>query len=134
MDVSHLLNGSKVNIVSKNIILESSRTGLYDFNTAYATGVEALNNLQGDSIVIQYFRPTYNVTGIDFVDYANPEIIAYLEGDTLYMEHVFEQVQVILLPIWSMASPFYSHEVAPKEPIMGQSRLSRDARIYIGVK
>jgi len=109
IDVSHLPAGAKINIAGENIdVPKSGDVLIYSSSEmkAYISGAESLENVQGNTLVIQYYIPWYFVNGLEILHYGNPQITTYLEGDTLYINYTFDKATVIVLPVWGMVQQF----------------------------
>jgi len=109
IDVSHLPAGIKININGENIdVIKEGTPVIFSSHeiTAYVSGVESLENVQGSTLVIQYWQPWYLVNGIEIFHFSNPQVTAYLEGDTLFISYTFDKATVMILPVWSMARQF----------------------------
>ena len=142
IDVSHLPRGSRIKLETKGKNIAVIATGgafIYGQNdfTAYLSGTDALDNIQGDTIVIAFRPPFYNVNGFELAEFANPRITAHLEGGTLYIEYVIDDAHVVIMPIWSIAGQFdifKDKNLVSENPIGFSSGGNSNASIFIRVE
>ena len=140
IDVSHLPKGSKINVVGENVVIIGGGAAVVyssDNQTANVSGTDALEDLHGDTIVIQFRPPFYNLNGVEMMGYANPRMAARLEGDTLHVEYMIDDAYIIFLPIWSIAGQFESYRekgLLPANPLGFSGRGNTNANIFIGVE
>ncbi|MDR2571018.1 MAG: hypothetical protein LBD23_12135 [Oscillospiraceae bacterium] len=109
IDVSHLPNGSNINVEGENTYITASGMATVFSHSdylAYVSGEDSLNSLQGDTLVLNLIPPWFYVNGIDIFAYANPQINAYLEGNTLFIDYTYDDVQVVIMPIWGIIRQF----------------------------
>jgi len=109
IDISHLPSGSNLYIEGENINIVA--TGLATVFTAReftasVSGTGSLEMIEGDTLIIRFLPPFFNVNGIELFSYANPRVTAYLEGNTLYIEYSVDNVQVVIMPIWGIVRQF----------------------------
>jgi len=109
IDISHLPSGSNLYIEGENINIVA--TGLATVFTAReftasVSGTGSLEMIEGDTLIIRFLPPFFNVNGIELFSYANPRVTAYLEGNTLYIEYTVDNVQVVIMPIWGIVRQF----------------------------
>ena len=110
IDISHLPRGSDINLeITEGISIAAGGNafiyGQNDF-TAYLSGTYALNDIQGNTLLLQFRPPFYHRNDFEIVDFPNLHISAYLEGDTLYIEYSIGDAHTVIIPIWSMAGQF----------------------------
>jgi hypothetical protein len=109
IDVSHLPKGSNINIQGENIAVmaEDGSVSNYHYNSdAVVRGAELLHNLQGDTVVL-FFRPvSFVANGIEIMQFSNPRITAHLDGETLFIFHIRDNANVVIMPIWMIARQF----------------------------
>jgi len=105
IDVSHLPKGSKITLESETVILPTQQESYapYPMSVSYT---DALDSLQGDTLIIRYQFPSYCIDGFELFDYANPKLTATLDGTSLHLDYQFDSGTVIILPIWGMAGQF----------------------------
>ena len=109
IDISHLPAGVNINIQGENInVIEDDSIVIWSSNliTAYINNVDSLTDVHGDTLVIQYWKPWFMVNGIEISKFADPQVTAYLDGDTLFINYTFNRTTVIILPIWSIVRQF----------------------------
>jgi hypothetical protein len=127
VDVSHLPPGSKINIVTSNVIDSFD----YSYGTGYNQGIfknysddprykdkdgllmyvgyneRELSNLNGETLVISYLYKMETIDNLDIVSLANPHLSVRLEGDTLYLDFTYEEnVKVVFMESWSFMRQF----------------------------
>jgi len=142
IDVSHLSSGSSIRLepIGENLsVIAEGGAFIYGQNrfTAYLSGTDALDNIQGDTIVIAFRPPFYNVNGFELAEFANPRITAHLEGGTLYIEYVIDDAHVVIMPIWSIAGQFdifKDKNLVSENPIGFSSSGNSSANIFIRVE
>jgi hypothetical protein len=109
IDISHLRNGSRVDIDGTNIYIMQPESWIWQTNgSAIVSNAESLYNIHGDTIVIWYRPAWFLVNGIDVLKYNNQQLYVHLEGNTLFLNYSYDNVHVMLLPIWSLARQFDS--------------------------
>jgi len=111
IDVSHLPKGSNIKLEGENIDIIAEGTTVVMRNRTqptYVSGTDALNDLQGNTIVVKFRPPFYHVNGIELYGYAFPHMTAYLENDTLHLDYSIEEAHVVVLRIWGIARQFES--------------------------
>jgi len=109
IDVSHLPAGIKININGENIdVIREGVFVIYSSHElkAYVSGVESLENVQGNTLVIRYWHPWFLVNGVEISHFGNPQVIAYLEDDTLFISYIFDKATAMILPVWGMVRQF----------------------------
>jgi hypothetical protein len=109
IDISHLPEGSGINISGANLAImsESGTVSNYNYNTdAVVHGADVLNDLQGGTLVIQFRPVAYIVNGIEILQYTNQRVTAYVDGDTLFMDYIRDSASVVFLPVWGIARQF----------------------------
>ena len=136
IDVSHLPEGSRVDIKGDNIRVYAE--GEYteyaqDFTNVSISVADSMQFIKGDTLIIKYYRPTYTAYGIDSMQFANPQVTAYLEGSTLYIDYTIDNTQIIIMPIWSIAGQFERYQgrsVLPPDSFWHSEEIG-NASIYI---
>ena len=114
VDVSHLPKGSRINLMGKNIDIGSDDTNFTTvsgppgrpFMPAYIGGKETLDSLDTDTLVIEFRPPFYEVNGIEFAGYADPQLDVRLIGDTLRIDYKIKNTHIAIIPIWGIARQF----------------------------
>jgi hypothetical protein len=109
IDVSHLPRGSNINIKGENIAVlsEDGSVSNYHYNSdAVVHGAELLHNIQGDTIVILFRPVSHIVNGIEILQFSNPRITARLDGETLFLSHIRDSANVVIMPMWGIARQF----------------------------
>jgi len=109
IDVSHLPRGSKINIIGTNIVIpdEDGSVSYNNYNEdAVVIGAEALNNLQGDTLIVDFRPAEYIVNGIEILQYTNQRVTAHIDGDTLTLDHTRDSASVVIMPIWGIVRQF----------------------------
>ena len=109
IDVSHLPKGSSIKIEAENIGIIAEGAAVITgsaASSAFLGGVSALDDIQGDTVVIRFRPPFFHVNGVDLTGYANAQITASLVGDTIYMKYSIDDACVVILPVWSFAGQF----------------------------
>ena len=143
-DISHIPNGSKINIADGNFInftynALSEDEWMYSFYD-YPINLydaDSLMSIQGDTLIVEYSPPWFFVNGIDILQYANPRFSAYLEDDTLHVEYSFEKANVIIMPIWGLIRQFdifKDRGLYLSEPIGFNSSSRSSGAIFISVE
>ena len=140
IDISHLQRGSNINLVVNDNIIETGKGGTLFYGqgnaAAYLSGTDALDNIGGNTIVLQFRPPFRYVNGFELVSFANPRIAAYLEGDTLHVEYSIDDAQIVIIPIWSIAGQFDIFKdkgLVTENPLGYSSGGNSDANIHISV-
>ena len=108
IDISHIANGRRIDITGTNIQIMEQGEWIWsrDKNSAIVSGVDSLDSIQGDTIVVGYRPAWYLINGIEVLQYTNQQLSVHLEGNTLILDYTRDNVHVILMPIWSMARQF----------------------------
>jgi len=109
IDISHLPDGVNININGENIYInDHNAPNLFSSNNliAFISGWPNTQNVRGDTLVIQYRPPWYTVNGIDILKFANPQVSAFMEGNTLFINYTFDKTTVIIMPVWSIVRQF----------------------------
>jgi hypothetical protein len=108
IDVSHIPDGSRINIDGTNIrVMQPGQwTSFSNDYSAIVSGAEELSNIQGDTIIVEYRPAWFLVNGIEVFKYTNAQISVHLEGNMLIIDYSFDNVHVMLMPIWSLARQF----------------------------
>jgi len=109
IDISHLSAGSIINIsASENIIFSemgghwvSPMAGEINAYLSYP-----LDNIQGDTLIVNFQLPRYALNGIELYDFSDAQVTTHLEDDTLFINYYIESTYVIIMPIWSFARQF----------------------------
>ena len=139
IDVSHLPEGSSIDIKGENIRVyaEEEDTVYYqDFSNVSVSCADSLKGIQGDTLIISYYRPIYTVNGIDLTQFSNPQVTAYLKGNTLYIDYTIDNTQIVIMPIWGIAGQFerYEGRGVLKPDSFWYSEETGNASIYIRVE
>ena len=140
IDVSHLPNGSRIDVKGENIDVTSMGVAtVYSSNDLLAriSGVEALEDLQGDTLVIWFFPPFYNINGVELMRFANPRVEAYMDGSSLVIDYSIDDAQVVLVPIWSLARQFdrfKDKDLFPEHTLFSSIGGNKSANIYVSVE
>ena len=104
IDISHLPGGSKINLRRTNIVIPNEEGYALNYNDkteAVVHGIEALSDLQGDTLVIDFRPAEYIVNGIEMLQYTNPRMTARLDGYTLFLEFTRDKsTNVIFMQHW----------------------------------
>ena len=109
IDISHLQSGSRVDIDGTNIYIMQSDSWVWQTNgSAIVSNTESLYSIHGDTIVIWYRPAWFLINGIEVLKYTNQQLSVHLEGNTLFLNYSYDNVHVMLLPIWSLARQFDS--------------------------
>jgi len=77
------------------------------------------------------------VNGVDLFGYANPQMTAYLDDDTLYIDYSVGEAHVVIIPVWSFARQFENFKdkgLFKATPLGYSSGGSMNANIYISVE
>jgi len=109
IDISHLPRGSRIELKIDDtdaVISYGMMEAFSDHMSVFITGLDALDNLQDDMLIIMYRLPFFHIDGVDLIQFAAPLLEIYLEGNSLFISYAIESAQVIILPIWSIASQF----------------------------
>ena len=109
IDISHLPNGSNIEVqIADRSVMANVVTGASFFSSAPVSisERESLRNIQGDTLIVSYRPPFFQVDGMMLSDFADTQLIAYLEGNVLFIDNIIDNVQVVILPIWGMARQF----------------------------
>ena len=108
IDISHLPNGSniEVRVENRGVLVDAAGSRFFSDTPVTISGVESLQNIQGDTLILSYRPPFLQVNGIMLSDFANSQLIAYLEGNVLFVDSVTDNAQVVILPIWNIARQF----------------------------
>jgi hypothetical protein len=107
-DISHLPNGSRIDIAGTNIHIWQPGQWVWSSDEAFANVsiADELYNIQGDKITVGY-RPAWHlVNGIEVYKYTNQHLSVHLEGNTLILDYTRDNVHVLIMPIWSLARQF----------------------------
>jgi hypothetical protein len=108
VDVSHITNGRRIDVTGTNIQIMEQGEWIWsrDKNSAIVSGVDSLDSIQGDTIVVGYRPAWYLINGIEVLQYTNQQLSVHLEGNTLILDYTRDNVHVILMPIWNLARQF----------------------------
>jgi len=141
IDVSHIPNGSDIRIGGENLyFLEAEAVTIWSSRAtsyAYVSGLGSLTKLQGDTIVIEYRPPWYEISGVDIFKFSDPQLTAYLDGDKLIINYSIDEATVIVMPTWGAARQFdiFKYKNLFVENILGYSSGgSMSANIFIYVE
>jgi hypothetical protein len=126
IDISHLPNGSNINVsVEDRDISVDVVASMFISNRAPVsiTGYEDLQSVYGDTLVIVFFPPLFEINGFRLTDFTSPQFIAYLDGNTLFVDAVMDDVQAVFLPVWGIARQFdvFRDRNIFREPMLGFS-------------
>ena len=109
IDISHLRNGSNIDVRVENRDVTAeigAWTSFFSPAPVTVLGMESLRNIQGDTLIISYRPPSFQVSGLMLSDFTDIHLIANLDGNVLFIDNVIDNVQVVILPIWGMARQF----------------------------
>jgi len=113
IDISHIPNGGRISLSVGNtdVTTEEPYVWLDKMDQPfYIYGMEALEYLQGDTIVLKFYLPFHHVGGVMLEEYILPQTTAYMDGNKLCIDYdyVIQKYHLIVLPIWSIARQFES--------------------------
>jgi hypothetical protein len=140
IDISHLPKGSGLTVSGENLAFMSESGSVSDYNynnDAVVRGAYALNDLRGDTLVIQFSPAAYRVNGVEMLQYTNQRVTAYVDGDTLFMDYIRDSASVVFLPVWGIARQFDCFKdkgVLPAHSFGVSSGWWGSTNIYIGVE
>lgn len=138
VDVSHLPKGSSLRVEGENLAVPDEDGSLtISGNEAIVNGEDSLNNIQGDTIVIRFKPPSTTINGVELTQFANPRITARLDGDALIVDYILDGVNVVILPIWSIAGQFdcfKDKNILPAHTLGYYSGSDSSANIYFQVE
>ena len=115
IDISHLPDGSSIKLGGTHTVVEdgfANVSAAIDYTSfvrdIVVLDIDLLDNLHGDTLVLQFNPPRSIVDGIDLFEYANPHITAHLDGNTLILDYYidYDRTIVLIMPIWSLARQF----------------------------
>ncbi|MCL2662110.1 MAG: DUF6185 family protein [Oscillospiraceae bacterium] len=107
-DISHLPDGSRIDIAGTNIHIWYPGQWVWSSDEAFAivSIADELYNIQGDTITVGYRPAWYLVNGIEVYKYTNQHLSVHLEGNTLILDYTRDNVHVLIMPVWSLARQF----------------------------
>ena len=111
IDISHLPRGSNLTLItSENITtdigIENGAIITSRNHLAFVSTHGALTDIQGDTLIIEFQPPFFDVNGFELAGYMNPILNAYLVGDTLHIDYSIENSRVVIMPTWGIARQF----------------------------
>jgi len=121
LDISHLPRGSDIEIVDVNsnvrrpndpvdtnlispYVIVEYRMGIIEEDGVTIHNV--LNNIQNDTLIIEYVLPEFEVHEVDVVSFTNLRLNIHLDGNRLYIDYLVNPAQVLIFPVWSQAWQF----------------------------
>lgn len=140
IDASDIPPGSKINIVTTNIIDFSKPAATYNVMPAQFMELhydeDILSNFKGQKIIIYYDSPVFTVDDYKLSKLVDPKFSARLEGNTLYLDYSYiENVKAIFNPVWSFMWQFdcYKGKGIFKESA-GSSYGGKEGMIFLSVE
>jgi hypothetical protein len=126
IDISHLPDGSNINVsIEDRDVSVDVVASMFMSNRApiAITGYEDLQNIYGDTIVIIFFPPSFEINSFQLSYFTSPQYVAYLDGNTLFLDAIMDDVQAVFLPVWGIARQFdvFQDRNIFREPMLGFS-------------
>ena len=141
IDISHLPRGSDITLTTEGIADDVTAGGQLVITgrrwQAFVGGLDALDNIQGDTLIIQFRPPFYEVNGIEKAHHANPRLTANLDGNHLHLIYKYDNVHVVSIPVWGIASQFEMFDgmgVVREYWLMSTVSANMSANIFIRVE
>ena len=109
IDISHIPNGSNIEIIVEDryVFASVSAGAMFMSSTSLFINSESpLYNIQGDTLIIRYRPPFFDVDGIYLMDFANSQMVASLEGNILVLDFIIDDTHIVILPVWGTARQF----------------------------
>lgn len=110
IDISHLTRGSNIILTTEGIADDGTAGGYFVITgrawRAFVGGLDALHDIQGDTLVIRFRPPFYERNGIELMHFANPRLTAELDGSNLHLVYEYDTVHVVTIPVWGIARQF----------------------------
>ncbi|MDR2590782.1 MAG: hypothetical protein LBC71_07345 [Oscillospiraceae bacterium] len=98
IDISHLEQGSSLSVVF---------TDNSDIMQNISFDYQQVTNIQGNTVVIDYMLPFYVVNGINVNQFAEQKLTAWLDENTLHIEHNYTpDLRAILTPMFGFMRQF----------------------------
>ncbi|MCL2709085.1 MAG: hypothetical protein FWF03_08230 [Defluviitaleaceae bacterium] len=140
IDVSHLPRGSGIAVEGENIavmIKNSSSVNSIQKSDVVVLNASALDDLQGDTIVLRVNLAAFLVNGADVMKYTNQRVEARLDGLTLVVDYIRDEAVVVIMPVWGLSRQFDAFKeknVFPAHSFGFSSGWESFPSIYIGVE